>query len=360
MATISTVGLDLAKSVFQVHALDRSSHVVAKRKLRRADVLPYFQKLPPCLVGMESCGTAHHWAREIAKLGHTVRLVPPQYAKQYVKRGKTDAADAEAICEAVTRPSIQPVPVKTVQQQSLLVLHRSRELLVSQRTQTMNAIRSHIGEFGVIAPTGAPGALALIALVKNVDDTRVPAMVRGALSVLVASLEMIEGGIGEIEARIEAEHKINPVSQRLDTIPGVAALTATAFAASIGDATVFKSGRSFAAWLGLTPSISGSGGTVTLGAITCAGDRYLRRLLYTGATSVLFHAKKKPDQHPWLTQLLARKKFKQVAIALANKMARIIWALMVRGGTYNAGHQAVLTVARKKGSAMTEFAGLPA
>ena len=244
MTTISTVGLDLAKSVFQVHAADARGNSLAKRRLRRGDVLAYFQKLPPCLVGMESCGTAHYWARQIRALGHTVRLIPPQYVKAFVKRGKTDAADAEAICEAVTRPSIKEVPVKTIEQQSLLVLHRTRELLVGQRTQTMNAIRSHIAEFGLIAATGNAGALALIAMVRNADDARLPAIVRQALSVLVASLETIESGIARIDARIEAEHKTNPVSQRLDTIPGVGALTATAFAASVGDAPIFRMGCS--------------------------------------------------------------------------------------------------------------------
>ena len=360
MGTTSTVGLDLAKSVFQVHGADTGGHVMAKRKLRRGDVLAYFEKLPPCLVGIESCGTAHHWAREIRALGHEVRLIPPQYVKPFVKRGKTDAADAAAICEAVTRPSIQPVPIKTIEQQSLLVLHRARALLVGQRTQTLNAIRSHIAEFGLIAATGNTGALALLAIVRNVDDTRLPALARCALSVLASALETIERGIAALDAEIAQAHAANPLSQRLDTIPGIAALTATAFAASIGDASVFKSGRSFSAWLGLTPKISGSGGTVTLGEITRCGDRYLRRLLYSGATSVVLQAKMRPAAYPWLTKLLGKLKFKQVAIALANKMARIIWALMVRGGVYRPGHQAAIYAEPAKGSAMTAFAALPA
>ena len=360
MGTLSTVGLDLAKSVFQVHAADAGGAIAAKRKLRRGDVLAYFAKLPRCLVGIEACGTAHHWAREIRALGHDVRLIPPQYAKAYVKRGKTDAADAAAICEAVTRPSIHAVPIKTVEQQSLLTLHRTRALLVGQRTQTLNAIRSHIAEFGVIAAKGNVGACALLEIIRNGDDTRLPALARTACAVLATALETIARGIAELDARIEEAHKTNPVSRRLDTIPGIAALTATAFAASIGDASVFKSGRSFSAWLGLTPKISGSGGTVTLGEITRSGDRYLRRLLYTGATSVLFQAKKRPAAYPWLTRLLGKLKFKQVAIALANKMARIIWALMVRGGVYRPDHQAAIRAEPPKGSAMKTFAALPA
>ena len=360
MKTISTVGLDLAKSVFQVHAADAGGGIVGKRKLRRGDVLGYFQKLQPCLVGMESCGTAHHWAREIRALGHTVRLIPPQYVKPFVKRGKTDAADAEAIAEAVTRQSIKAVPVKTVDQQALLVLHRARELLVSQRTQTINAIRSHLSEFGIIAATGQPGVLAVIDVVRNADDSRVPNVARKGLEVLVRTLESVAAGVARIDADIAAAHKTNTVSQRLDTVPGVATLTATAFAASVADASVFKSGRAFAAWLGLTPKISGSGGSVTLGPITRQGDRYLRRLLFTGALSVLVKAKRQPADYPWITKLLGKLKFKQVVIALANKMARIIWALMVRGGTYEAGHQAQLSAPRTKGSGKSEFAGQPA
>lgn len=360
MKTISTVGLDLAKSVFQVHAVDPQGSIVAKRKLRRADVLAYFQKLPSCIVGMEACGTAHHWARQIQALGHTVRLVPAQYVEGFVKRGKTDAADAEAIAIAVSQPSIKPVPIKTIEQQSLLVPHRVRAILLTQRTQTINAIRSHLSELGLIAPTGDAGVRALIAVVSDDDDARVPAVIRQSLKVFVMQLDSIGQGLAVVEAEIEKVHQDNALSQRLDTIPGIAALGATAFAASVGDATRFKSGRSFSAWIGITPEITGSGGKVVLGGITCAGDKYLRRLLYTGALSIVLLAKRKPKAYPWLTKLLAKKKFKQVVIAQANKMARIVWALMVRGGTYQPEHQAAVRGAREKGLARNEFAAQPA
>jgi transposase len=364
MKTISTVGLDLAKSVFQVHAVDPQGVVVMKRKLRRADVPGFFAALPPCVVGMEACGTAHHWARQIVGMGHAVRLVPTQYVEPFVKRGKTDAADAEAIAIAASQPSIRPVAIKTIEQQCLLVPHRVREILMTQRTQTINAIRSHLSELGIIAPTGEAGVRALIAVVGNADDARVPAAIRVSLKVFVMQLDGIAQGLAVVESEIEKAHEADALSQRLDTIPGIAALTATAFSASIGDATRFKSGRSFSAWLGLTPKITGSGGKVVLGEITRAGDKYLRRLLYTGALSVVLLAKRKPKDHPWLAKLLVKMKFKQVVIAQANKMARIIWALMVRGGIYEPGHQAAVRGARaagkERGSAMTEFVARPA
>jgi transposase len=338
MKEVSTIGIDLAKSVFQVHGVDAKDEVVIKRQLKRKEMSAFFAKLAPCLIGMEACGTAHYWARELTKLGHTVKLMPPNYVKAYVKRGKNDAADAEAICEAVTRPSMRIVPTKTVEQQSLLMVHRSRTLLIRQRTQTINALRSHLAELGVIAPEGGVGVALLVEIVRDAEDARVPAVARTALMGLAATLDSLGRVITELDQAIRSAHKANETSRRLESIPGVGPLIATAITATVGDATVFRSGRAFAAWLGLTPRISGTGGKVTLGPITKQGDRYLRSLLVVGAGAVLAHAERHPDKNPWLTQLLGRMEFRQAAVALANKNARIIWALMVRGGAFSATH----------------------
>ena len=350
MTMISISGLDLAKSVFQFHGNDSTGAVVKKRQLRRTEVLPYLAKLPPHTVAMEACGTAHHWAREITKLGHTVKLLPPQYVKAYVRRGKTDAADAEAICEAATRPAIREVPVKTLEQQSALTQHRARDLLIRQRTQTINALRSHLAEFGVIAAVGDEGMKVLRAIVAAGDDPRVPSGAQVGLVAFNSLLAAMETEIDRINAAIKAQLKTCETSVRLETIPGVGPLLATAIVATVGDAKVFKSGRSFSAWLGLTPRLNGTGGKVTLGPITKKGDSYLRRLLVMGAIARLGRAKQFPAKYPELTALLARTaSFKTAAVALANKMARTIWALMVRGGTYIADHQPRLPVASEVG-----------
>jgi transposase len=342
---IATIGLDLAKRVLQVHAVDAAGRVVVRKALRRAQVLPFFARLPPCLVGMEACGTAHHWARELGKLGHTVKLMPPKYVKAYVKRGKNDVADAEAICEAVTRPSMREVAVKTVEQQGVLMLHRARDLLIRQRTQTINALRGHMAEIGIIAPAGAEGACALIGMVRDAAEGRVPVVARIALEALVAGLDSLGARIAMLDRAILAAHRRDVTSRRLETIPGVGTLLASAVSATLGDARVFRSGRAFSAWIGLTPRLDGTGGKVRLGPITKQGDRYLRRLLILGATAVLGHAKRRPDAYPWAQRLLGRLAFKQAAVALANKTARIIWALMTRGGTFTPGHQPIALAA---------------
>jgi transposase len=334
MKEVITIGIDVAKSVCQVHGVDAAHQVVLKRQLKRKDVMAFFAKLRPCLIGMEACGTAHYWGRELRQLGHTVKLMPPKYVKAYVKRGKNDAADAEAICEAVTRPSMREVAVKTVEQQSVLMLHRARDLLIRQRTQTINALRAHMAEIGVIAPAGADGIAALVAIVFDTDDPRLPGIARVALQALVATLASLGRAIAALDRAILAAHKADATSRRLETIPGVGPLIASAVTATVGDAGAFKSGRAFSAWLGVTPRLDGTGGKVTLGPITKQGDRYLRRLLVMGATAVLGHARRHPDKQPWAVGLLGRLTFKQAAVALANKMARIVWALMVRGGTY--------------------------
>lgn len=339
MKNVSIIGIDLAKSVFQVHGVNAKGEKTLKRKLKRNDVIDLFKDLPPCLVGMEACGTAHHWARELTALGHTVKLLPPLYVKPYVKRGKTDEADAEAICEAVQRPGITAVPVKSVDQQSVLMLHRTRELLVSQRTQSINAMRSHMAELGLIAPVGPQGAATLAAIVKDADDRRLPPVAREALATLVDTVESVSQQIAKLDRVILKAHRANETSRRIASIPGVGPVTASAIIATVGNCENFRSARGFAAWLGLTPKLHGTGGKTRLGSITKQGDHYLRKLLVVGATSVVSLAGRKAGDHPWLASLLARAPFGKVKVALANKNARIIWALLKRGGTFENGHK---------------------
>jgi transposase len=284
---VTTIGLDLAKRVFQVHAVNAAGQTVIRRKLQRAQVLAFFAEFPRCLVGIEACATAHYWARQIASHGHEVRLIPPAYVKPYVRRNKTDAADAEAICEAVSRPSMRFVPVKTAEQQAVLCQHRVRDLLVRQRTMLINALRGHLGEFGIVGPVGRHRITELERALVTADDTTVPAMVRGALFILIAELHSLERRIELVEAVIMREHKANVVSRRLATVPGIGPITASAIAATIADPSVFKSGRESAAWIGLVPRQHSSGGKQKLGRISKQGDRYLRRLLTVGATAVM-------------------------------------------------------------------------
>jgi transposase len=285
--SITTLGIDLAKSVFQLHGVDADGTIVLQKKLRRGAVLDVLGKLEPCLIGMEACATSHHWAREIAALGHDVRLIPPVYVKPYVKRQKNDAADAEAICEAVTRPNMRFVPVKTEEQQGVLVLHRSRDLLMRQRTMILNAIRGHFAEFGIIAAQGPQKVAELVGGLAEEGDLGLPETAQSALQALAAQLNGLEQEVRKIERQLLAWHRQNAASQRLETIPGVGLITATALAASVPDPTAFKSGRQFAAYLGLVPRQNSSGGKDLLGHISKMGNRYLRRLLVVGATSVI-------------------------------------------------------------------------
>jgi transposase len=331
----TTIGIDLAKNVFQVHGVDATGKLVITKKLRRAQLLPLFERLPSCLVGMEACATSHHWARELRALGHDVRLMPASYVKAYVKRNKNDAADAAAICEAVTRPSMRFVAVKSAEQQAVLMLHRTRDLLVRQRTQLINAMRAHLAELGLIAARGREGLQTLIGVVKD-RTSELPDLARRALQIIVDQLAAVGQRIGEIEHHIHAQHRSSEASRRLETIPGIGVMGATAIAATVPDPTVFKSGREFAAWIGLVPRQNSTGGKERLGSISKQGDRYLRRLLVVGATAVIGQARTHPHKNPWLIQLLARRPAKVVAVALANKMARIAWAVLARGGTYRA------------------------
>jgi transposase len=332
---VITIGVDLAKSVFQVHGVDAAGAVVVRKKLRRGQLLTFFEDLPPCLVGMEACATAHFWAREIIALGHQVKLMPPSYVKAYLRRQKNDAADAEAICEAVARPTMRFVPVKSTERQGVLVLHRTRELLVRQRTMLINATRGHCAEFGIVAPQGARRAVELVEQVRKAEVSTLPELARSALLMLIDQLDILACRIRALERRLLAWHRQNQASQRLATIPGVGIITATALSAAVTDPSIFRSGREFAAFLGLVPRQNSSGGKERLGRISKMGDGYLRKLLVVGATSVIRRARTgTTGAAPWVRSLLARRPARVVTVAMANKTARIAWAVLARGDIY--------------------------
>ena len=335
MNEVIIIGVDLAKNVFQIHGVDAAGAVIVRRQLRRAQMLPFFRKQQPCLVGMEACATAHHWARQLIELGHEVKLMPPAYVKPYVKRNKNDAADAQAICEAVTRPTMRFVSVKGTEQQSVLMLHRTRELLVRQRTMLINAMRAHMAEFGIVAPVGVPQVKKLLGIIADAHDARLPAVARTCLESLARQFLSLGAEIHAAEKHIHAWHRSNEVSRRLETIPGIGPIIASALAASITDPEVFRNGRELAAWIGLVPRQNSTGGKQRLGKISKQGDRYLRWLLVAGAMSVVGQARRRGTANlPWLADMIARKPAKVVAVALANKTARIVWALLRHGGTY--------------------------
>jgi len=334
---VTTIGIDLAKSVFQLHGVDAQGEVVFRKKLRRPAVLDFLRDLPPCLVGMEACATAHFWAREIGALDHDVRLIPPACVKPYVRRQKNDAADAEAICEAVTRPNMRFVPIKSAERQGVLMLHRSRDLLMRQRTMILNAARAHLAEFGIITAQGPHKLLTLIQSIEAGDGPELPAMARAALTSLVNQLAMLSDEIRQLDRQLMAWHRADETSQRLATVPGIGLITATALAASVPDPGIFTNGRQFAAFLGLVPRQSSSGGKDRLGRISKMGDGYLRRLLVVGATSVVRRADSNPSATgTWVRGLLERKPARLVTVAVANKTARIAWVILARGETYRA------------------------
>jgi len=338
MQHITTIGLDLAKNVFQVHGLDQEGRAVLRKKVRRGQVLKFFGTLPSCLVGMEACGSAHHWARELKAQGHEVRLIPPQYVRPFLKTNKHDAADAEAIAEALVRPTMRFAPIKSADQQAVLMLHRSRELLVKQRTMLINAVRGHCSELGMIASQGASKINDLIMMIEDPDDARLPAFAREALGVLIAQLDAVKKAIQKLESKLQTWHRSQQASQRLTTIPGVGVITATALVATIGDGSQFKSGRHLSAWLGLVPRQHSSGGKSRLGRISKRGDGYIRRLLVHGSRAVLRWqraALKRPS--PWVGELLARRPTNVVLVAMANKTARTVWAMMSKQQDFNAG-----------------------
>ncbi len=335
MTKVTTVGLDLAKSVFQVHAADQDGRPVVRKKLRRGQVLGFFAGLSPCLIGLEACASAHYWARELQALGHEVRLIPPQYVKPFVKTNKNDASDAEAICEALIRPTMRFAAVKSVEQQSVLMLHRARELLVRQRTMLINALRGHCGEFGIVVAQGAPKVAELIEVIGDPEDERIPTLAREALGSLVDQLRMTQIQILGLEKKLMTWHRTNEASRRLEAIPGVGVITATALVATIGDASQFHSGRQLAAWLGLVPKQHSSGGKEWLGHISKRGDGYIRRLLVHGARADLRWSKHRKERRSiWQESLLARRPTNVVLVAMANKTARVVWALLSRGETF--------------------------
>jgi transposase len=334
---ITTIGLDLAKKVFQVHAINGAGEVVVRKAMRRGQVLRFFERLDRCLVGIEACGTSHYWARAISKFGHEVRLMPPAYVKPYVKRGKTDASDAEAICEAVSRPTMRYVAIKSYEQQAALSVHRTRNLLVKQRTQLVNMIRGLLAEFGIEIRRGITHALSLAERIAAGEMPDIPALAAKMIESLAGQALYLQTRLREIEGELLAWHRSNDIAGRLATIPGVGTVCATAFAASVTDPHQFRSGRQFAAWLGLTPLQHSSGGKERLGRISKMGDKYLRRLLIVGMTSLISRAKRKPKSvDRWLADLLSRRPARVATVALANKAARVIWAIMVRGGIYRA------------------------
>lgn len=332
--TITTIGLDLAKSVFQAHCVEENGNTVLVKRLHRKQMLPFFSKLSPCLIGVEACGTAHYWARTLAAMGHEVRLIPPSYVKAYVKRGKSDALDAEAICEAVQRRTMRFVPVKTIEQQAILMTHRARSLLVRQRTMLANAMRAHLAELGFVANPGIAN-LAKLAEQALADKKALPSYARIALEILIRQIMTISGEIGVLDQQLMVWHAESEASRRLAAIPGLGVITATAVAASVTDPCQFRSGRQFAAWVGLTPQQHSTGGKTRLGGISKQGDRYLRRLLVVGATAVIRHIKDKPTPMAnWIRKLMEKKPFRLVSVALANKLARIAWVVLTRKEAY--------------------------
>ncbi|WP_416068574.1 IS110 family transposase (plasmid) [Rhizobium sp. YTUHZ045] len=334
MRKITTIGLDLAKNVFQVHGIDNLGNVMVRRQLRRGEVLRFFRGIQPCLVGIEACGSSHYWAREIEKLGHVVKLMPAGYVKPYVKRGKTDAADAEAICEAVTRPTMRFVAAKSADQQSVLMMHKVRELLVRQRTMLINSLRGHLSEFGVIGAGGAKNVPKLVEHFHEIQGS-LPELARAMLWTIIDQLQRLGAEVVKIEKKIVDSVRADAAARRLLSIPGVGPITASAITAAVSDIRNFSSGRRFASWLGLTPRPHSSGGKERMSGISKQGDGYIRKLLVVGATAIIRFAKDGSSaSHDWAVSLMDRKPARVVTVALANKTARIIWALLVREQQY--------------------------
>jgi transposase len=337
---VTTVGVDLAKNVFQVHAVDERGKAVVRKQLKRNQMAPFFAKLAPCLVGMEACASAHHWARKLQTLGHTVRLVAPQFVKPYVKANKNDAADAEAICEAVSRPSMRFVAVKTVAQQALLAMHRVRQGFIKARTAQANQIRGLLGEFGLVIPQGIGHIAKRVPQLIEDASNELPGTFRVLIDRLLEHLKGLDRQVAELEAQITAWHRESESSCRLEQIPGIGPITATALVATMGEARNFANGRQVAAWLGLVPRQHSTGGKPTLLGMSKRGDAYLRTLLIHGARSMILALRRKANPDGWLHSLLKRRNANVAAVALANKNARIAWALLAHERTYRADYAA--------------------
>lgn len=334
--TITVIGLDLAKNVFQIHGIDAAGRAVLRRKLRRSEVLPLFASLPPALVGIEACHTSHYWGREIAKLGHEVRLMPPQFVKPYVKSQKDDAVDAEAICEAVQRPTMRFVPIKSANQQAVLMLHRTRDLLIRQRSSLISAIRAHFAEFGIVAREGIRDVERLLATLQMAGDLRLPDLAAEMLAILAAQLREVAARVREVELKLWAWHRADAASRRLESVPGIGPVTASAIMATVGDPRQFRSSRQFAAWLGLVPQQRSSGGKERLGGISKRRDGYVRRLLVHGTRAIVGWRKRSAIHRThWIEGLLERRTTNVATVAYANKLVRIAWAIMMQESQYD-------------------------
>lgn len=334
-----TIGIDLAKNVFQIHGADARGKAVLKKALKRAQMAAFFANLPPCLIGMEACGSAHHWARKLQALGHTVKLMAPQFVKPYVKTNKNDAADAEAICEAVTRPTMRFVPIKNGEQQAVLALHRARQGFVKARTAQANQIRGLLAEYGIAIPQGISHLATSLPDILEDGENGLPGVFRQLIDRLGAHLKELDRQVQELEVQIQVGHRANDASRKLAEIPGIGPITASALVASIGDAKSFDNGRQLAAWLGLVPKQHASGGKQTLLGISKRGDRYLRTLLIHGARAVIRLAERKANHAgSWLAGVMGRRNKNVAAVALANKNARIVWALLVHDREYTADY----------------------
>jgi transposase len=342
---IRTVGIDLAKNVFQIHGMNERGKPLLRKQLTRDQVVVFFANLPPCLIGMEACGSAHYWARKLEALGHTVRLMAPQFVKPYVKSNKNDAADAEAICEAVTRPTMRFVPIKNIEQQSVLALHRARQGFVKARTAQANQIRGLLAEFGLIVPQGIAHITTRLPSVIEGAANELPVSFRQLIERLIEHFKVLDKEVEELEAQIKAWHRADEISRQLERVPGIGPLTASALVASIGDAKNFKNGRQLAAWLGLVPRQHSSGGKSTLLGMSKRGDAYLRTLMIHGSRSVIYRASQKNDPDSWLVKLIKRRNVNVAAVALANKTARIVWALLTHKSEYQPDYRQSLTTA---------------
>jgi transposase len=339
MKQVSMIGLDLAKNVFAVHGIDAAGNVVIRRSFRRAQLEKFFSKLPPTVVGMEACGGAHHWGRRLGGMGHEIRMMPAAYVTPYVKRNKNDGRDAEGVCEAAGRPTMRFVPVKSLESQAVLTMHRARSVLVRQRTMLGNSLRSMMAEFGTVAPKGVKGLCELMAQLAQPSDA-IPELARTSLLALQRHWQALDASIRKMEAEIVRSTKADATARRIMAIPGLGPIGASATLAKVPDARVFKRARDFVAWIGLTPRQFGSGGKPRSGGISKQGDRSLRTLFVAGATAYLKVERARGPKDPWLRDLLARRPFKVVAVAYAAKMARIVWAMLVSGEPYRPRGQA--------------------